>query len=87
MIGVAATSALDGESPRAYIVRRSGTDPAQLTEQDVVEFAARPLVRYKRLTAGVRFVQAIPKNASGKILKRILRDQAKLENVGTAAKI
>jgi acyl-coenzyme A synthetase/AMP-(fatty) acid ligase len=35
------------------------------------------LARYKALEGGVRFVDAIPKNASGKILKRVLRDWAK----------
>ncbi len=31
---------------------------------------------YKRL-AGVHFVNAVPKNASGKLLRRVLREQAK----------
>ncbi len=31
---------------------------------------------YKRL-AGVHFVDAVPKNASGKLLRRVLRDQAR----------
>jgi acyl-coenzyme A synthetase/AMP-(fatty) acid ligase len=33
------------------------------------------------------FVETIPKNASGKILKRILRDQAKEEMAGPKAKL
>ncbi|KAF7347583.1 hypothetical protein MVEN_01515000 [Mycena venus] len=31
---------------------------------------------YKWLTGGIEFVEAIPKNASGKILRRVLREQA-----------
>lgn len=32
--------------------------------------------RIKRITGGVEFVEAIPKNPSGKILRRTLRDRA-----------
>jgi 4-coumarate--CoA ligase len=32
---------------------------------------------YKWLTGGIEFVDAIPKNPSGKILRRMLRDKAK----------
>ena len=34
-------------------------------------------VHYKRLTGGVEFVDSIPKNPSGKLLRRFLRDQAR----------
>jgi acyl-coenzyme A synthetase/AMP-(fatty) acid ligase len=39
------------------------------------------------LDGGVRFVDSIPKNASGKILKRILRDWAKEEKGKPALKL
>jgi len=41
-------------------------------------FQAR-LTAYKHLAGGVRFVDAIPKNPSGKILRRVLRDQIRQE--------
>ena len=69
----------DAELPRAYVVRRPGSDPAKLTEEIIKDFAGEKLAKYKRLEGGVRFVDAIPKNASGKILKRILREEAKKE--------
>ena len=74
------------ELPRAYVVRRPGTDEKQLTEEVVKEYVKPKLARYKWLEGGVRFVDSIPKNASGKILKRILRDEAKRENaiIGTS---
>ena len=50
-----------------------------MTETEVVEFAAGQLARYKRLEGGVKFVDSIPKTASGKILKRVLRDEAAKE--------
>jgi 4-coumarate--CoA ligase len=39
-----------------------------------VEWAGKRLAGYKRLEGGVRFVDSIPKNPSGKILKRVLRE-------------
>ena len=69
----------ESQLPRAYVVRRAGPDGECLNEEDVKRFMEERLAKYKRLDGGVKFVDAIPKNASGKILKRILRDQAKRE--------
>ena len=55
--------------PRAFVVRRSGSD---VSSAEVIEYAAKRLAEYKRLSGGVRFVNAIPRNASGKILRRAL---------------
>ncbi|KAE9993045.1 hypothetical protein EG327_006827 [Venturia inaequalis] len=66
----------DSEVPRAYVVRRPGSS---LTEEDVRKYSSEKLAKYKSLDGGVRFVDAIPKNASGKILKNLLREQAKKE--------
>lgn len=73
------TNAFDGEVPRAYIVRRPGSSVSKLTEEDVKGYISERLTKYKRLEGGVKFVETIPKNASGKILKRILRDEVKKE--------
>ncbi|KAF2763696.1 acetyl-CoA synthetase-like protein [Teratosphaeria nubilosa] len=53
--------------------------PDPVTESEIHEFMKERLASYKRLEGGVVFVDAIPKNASGKILKRMLREQAKKE--------
>lgn len=66
----------ESELPRAYVVKRAGS---KLTEQDVFKYSAERLARYKNLEGGVVFVDAIPKNASGKFLKRELREWAKRE--------
>lgn len=34
-------------------------------------------MNYKRLGGGVEFLDAIPKNPSGKLLRRVLRERAK----------
>ena len=65
-----------GEMPRAYVVPRQG---AQCSAGDVQRWVEGRAVRYKRLKGGVVFVDAIPKNASGKVLRKVLRDRAKRE--------
>jgi len=67
------------ELPRAYVVRRPGTKEEDLTEEMVKEYVKPKLARYKWLEGGVRFVEVVPKSANGKILKRILREEAKRE--------
>lgn len=69
----------EGQLPRAYVVRKSGSDENSLNEEGVKKFMESRLAQYKRLDGGVKFVKAIPKTASGKILKRLLRDEAKKE--------
>ncbi|KAE8353424.1 hypothetical protein BDV28DRAFT_164950 [Aspergillus coremiiformis] len=65
----------DSELPRAYVVRRPGAGD-RLTEKEVQEYLGERLAKYKALTGGVKFVDAIPKTPSGKILKQILREEA-----------
>jgi len=60
-------------------VRRAGEEGSKLGRVDVDKWVAERLAGYKRLAGGVVFVDEIPKNPSGKILKRILREQAKKE--------
>jgi acyl-CoA synthetase (AMP-forming)/AMP-acid ligase II len=62
-------SAKWGESPLAIIVR---SDEA-LTVKEVLDFCDGKLARFKQ-PQGVEFVKEIPRNPSGKILKRLLRE-------------
>lgn len=71
--------ASDSQMPRAYIVKRPTPEGDRLSEQDIRNFMKDKLAKYKELTGGVQFVSEIPKNASGKILKRLLRERAKKE--------
>jgi acyl-CoA synthetase (AMP-forming)/AMP-acid ligase II len=63
-------SAKWGESPFAIVVRKDGS----LKENDVIDFCRGHLASFK-LPRGVAFVSEIPRNPSGKILKRVLRDR------------
>lgn len=69
----------DTEYPRAYVVRRPGDGGANLTEEEVQKYLLDRLARYKALTDGIKFVESIAKNPSGKLLKRVLREEAKKE--------
>jgi acyl-CoA synthetase (AMP-forming)/AMP-acid ligase II len=71
---------IEDEHPKAYVVARDKANPP--SEDELKAFLAERLVKYKWLTGGVTIVNAIPKNASGKILKKFLRQQlsAGLEN-------
>ena len=64
------------EVPRAYLVLRAG---AQARGEDIQEWVKGKVSAYKRLRGGVRFVDSIPKSASGKILRRVLKAQAAAE--------
>ena len=59
-----------GESPFAVVVKG---DEA-LTEADVIDFCRGRLAGYKQ-PKGAAFVDTLPRNPSGKILKRVLREQ------------
>ena len=59
-----------GEVPVGYVVLKDGH---QATEDEVKTFVAGQVAHYKRL-GEVHFIDAIPKSASGKILRRLLRD-------------
>ncbi|EDW14270.1 4-coumarate--CoA ligase 1 [Drosophila mojavensis] len=63
-----------GELPMAFVVKQTNS---QLTEEDVINFVNERASPAKRLRGGVVFVDEIPKNPSGKILRRILRDMLK----------
>ena len=58
-----------GETPRAYIVPVPGHRP---NEDQILEYARSRLARYKCPTS-VAFVASLPRNVSGKILKREMR--------------
>ncbi|KZC06219.1 PREDICTED: luciferin 4-monooxygenase [Dufourea novaeangliae] len=63
-----------GELPAAFIVKQDGSN---ITAEDITKFVNERLSSHKRLRGGIRFIQSIPKTASGKILRRVLRDTFK----------
>ncbi|KAI9642562.1 hypothetical protein NHQ30_009367 [Ciborinia camelliae] len=67
----------EGEVPRAYVVKSQDADG--VTEAEVCRWVEERSSRFKWLKGGVAFVESIPKNPSGKILRKILREKAKEE--------
>ena len=61
-----------GEVPAAFVVFKPVQQP---TAADIQGFVAEKVASYKQVRK-LTFVDAIPKSASGKILRRVLRDQA-----------
>lgn len=65
------------EVPRAYIVLRQGIAGGEAKAQELVDWMAMQVAPHKKLRGGIRFVDQIPKSPSGKILRRVVREQAK----------
>ncbi|MFJ3672097.1 4-coumarate--CoA ligase family protein [Streptomyces sp. NPDC090106] len=59
------------EVPRAYVVRQQAA--ADLTESEIMMYVAERVAPYKRVRQ-VTFIDGVPRAASGKILRRQLRE-------------
>jgi acyl-CoA synthetase (AMP-forming)/AMP-acid ligase II len=68
VVGVVDTESGE-EIPKAFVVRQPD---ASLTEAEVMEFVAGQVAPYKKVRQ-VEFIDAIPKSASGKILRKDLK--------------
>ncbi|XP_053621533.1 luciferin 4-monooxygenase-like [Plodia interpunctella] len=63
-----------GELPLAFVVKQPGCDVSEL---EIQAFVAEKLSNPKHLRGGVRFVSEIPKNPSGKVLRKALKAMMK----------
>jgi long-chain acyl-CoA synthetase len=61
-----------GEVPKAFVVLKAGSQ--QLSAEELVSWANGKLATYKSVRE-VEFVEVIPRNPSGKILRRVLKEQ------------
>lgn len=52
-----------------------------LTHEEVAKWVEERVAQYKKLRGGVLFVDSIPKSPAGKILRKILREEAKKEKM------
>ncbi|MCX4823886.1 4-coumarate--CoA ligase family protein [Streptomyces sp. NBC_01142] len=63
------------EIPKAYVVRQpTAQDAGELSEDDVLAYVAERVAPYKKVRR-VEFIGGVPRAASGKILRRELRDR------------
>jgi len=75
------------EIPRAYVVPKKGVPGTPETEKIIVDWLATKVAHHKRLRGGVRFIDEVPKTASGKILRRVLKQHADAEEKASKAKL
>lgn len=59
-----------GEALKAFVVVENG---AKLKEEDIIQVCKDKLAGYKK-PKSVEFIEELPRNPSGKVLKRVLRD-------------
>lgn len=68
---------LYGEVPRAYVVPKAGKT---VNPEEVSSYVEGKVAKYKKLEGGVSIVDSIPKNPSGKILRRQLKAEYQAQN-------
>lgn len=67
-----------GELPKAFVVKSSSVgleDNDGMLVREIQKYVEEHKARHKWLKGGIQFVDVIPKSPSGKILRRLLRDQ------------
>ncbi|XP_066249954.1 luciferin 4-monooxygenase-like [Euwallacea similis] len=72
-----------GELPLAFVVKNN----EKLTEKEVQEYVQGLVSPHKRLRGGVIFIDSIPKNLTGKILRRQLREMLKRHETSIRSKL
>ncbi len=72
---IAIKDELSGELPRAYVTLKKDEISQNVTEEEVKDWVKERVAPFKRLEGGVEFIEQVPKSPSGKLLRRILKDQ------------
>jgi len=67
-----------GEVPVAYLELEEGVD--HIDEKALKKYMKEKLANYK-MPKHIHFIEELPKNATGKVLKRVLKEQLKEDNV------
>jgi acyl-coenzyme A synthetase/AMP-(fatty) acid ligase len=79
-----------GEIPKAFVVKSSSVgleENDRMVARDVAKHVEEHKARHKWLKGGVEFIDVIPKSPSGKILRRLLRDQEKAKRKKQGVKL
>lgn len=53
----------------------------KVTPQDVQDWIAKRVAKHKRLVGGVVFIDEVPKLASGKIQRKVMKDWSKRDAI------
>lgn len=74
-----------GEKPKAFVVAKQGAPPLEDLGVELLAYVKEKKVRYKWVKE-IEFTEEIPKSASGKILRRVLKDKSKSGEVGVVVR-
>jgi 4-coumarate--CoA ligase len=66
----------DEEFPRGYVVLQNGKEN-KVTPEDIQNWVKPRIAKHKHFKGGIVFVDEIPKLASGKIVRKLLKEWAK----------
>jgi len=79
-----------GEVPKAFVVKANSVgleESDAMTKRSIAKHVQKEKARHKWLAGGVEFIDVIPKSASGKILRRLLRDKERDARKKAGAKL
>ena len=68
-----------GEIPKAFVVLKAG---ATASDHELMDYVGGQVATFKRVRE-IEFVDAIPKNPSGKLLRRVLVDRERAKTAGS----
>lgn len=78
----------EGEVPKAFVVKNSGVkEDDEALIKSIQKHVTDHKSDHKKLRGGVEFIDAVPKSPSGKILRRLMRDQEKAKMKKQGAKL
>lgn len=75
----------DEEWPRAYVSLKDHAKN-RVSEKEIQEWIKQRVSKHKHLVGGVQFVDEVPKLASGKIQRKVMREWAKRDAPGLEAR-
>ncbi|PNS18045.1 4-coumarate--CoA ligase-like 7 [Sphaceloma murrayae] len=80
----------DGEVPKAFVVldNNVGIEESKAgLRRDIAKHVEKTKAKHKWLKGGIEFIDVVPKSPSGKILRRLIRDQEKEKRRSAGAKL
>lgn len=63
-----------GQNTKAFVVLKEGVEPSDALKQEIIDHCREELAVYK-LPREVEFVESLPRTVTGKLLRRVLREE------------
>ncbi|CBF82169.1 acyl--CoA ligase [Aspergillus nidulans FGSC A4] len=83
--GVVGFIANGQECPRAYVQIKE--EASGLTEADIQSYMKDRVAKHKQITGGIQLVDEVPRLASGKLHRRVLKEWAQRDAAGVRSKL